>query len=118
MAARILDASALIALFRGHPGLYDLLDEAASGQTVIGIPAVCIAEAEAVLHAGTGWDAVLITPRVRSIPLDESAAVEVGSWSGALQVRHAVREARLIDATVVTSSPEAYRNLNVPLLVV
>lgn len=116
--ARVLDATALVELFRGHTGLYDLLDEAASGQVVIGIPAVCIAEAEAVLKAGSGWDAIFATPRVRSIPLDENAAVEIGSWPGALAVRQAVREARLLNATVVTASAEAYRNLNVPLWLV
>ncbi len=118
MATLIFDASALVALFRGHAGLYDLLDQAVSGQAAVGIPAVCICEAEAVLRAATGWDAILITPRVRSIPLDENAAIEIGAWPGSLAVRHAVREARTIEATVVTTSPEAYRGLNVPLLVV
>ncbi len=116
--ARILDTSALVLLMRGHPVLYDLLEQADSRQTAIGIPTVALAAAEAALSVGSGWQPILLTANVRTVPLDETAAIEIGSWPGELAVRQVVREARLIDATVVTGDPGAYRDLYVPLLVV
>lgn len=116
--ARIFDTSALLMLVRGHPGLYDMLEQADARQTVIGIPTVALARAEAALRVGSGWQPILLTAQVRTIPLDETAAIEIGTWPGELMVRQVVREARLINATVVTGTPDAYRDLYVPLLVV
>lgn len=54
--SRILDSSALVDLFNGHPKLGDLLDQAEAGWLQIVMPTVSIVDAEAVLKAGRiGW---------------------------------------------------------------
>lgn len=116
--ARILDASALAALFAGHVGAVDLLEQADAGRVTVCLPTVCIAEAQRRLRAETGWDPIVLIPHVHSLPLGERAAIEIGMWPGGLGTRHAVHEARAIGATVVTTRPDDYRDLNVPLLVV
>ena len=60
---RVFDTSAIIALFQGHPALNDMPVQAEDGWWTLALPAVCVAEAEAVLRAGpAGWEAVLLTP--------------------------------------------------------
>jgi hypothetical protein len=107
-----------VALFDASPVVYDLLEQADEGRVALGVPTTCLAEAEATLRAGTGWDAILETPQVQALPLNAHAAVEVGVWPGSLPARHAVHEASVMDATVVTCRPSDYEGLNVPLLVV
>ncbi len=114
----ILDASALVALFAAVPRVYDLLGDADAGRTTVAIPTCCIAEAQGALRSATGWAAIFDPGRVDSVPLDESAALEIGMWSGGFGCRHAVWEARQMDGTVVTCRPGDYAGFDVPLLVV
>lgn len=117
--SRILDSSALVDLFNGHPKLGDLLDQAEAGWLQIVMPTVSIADAEAVLKAGRiGWEPFLLTPGVQSLPLTEHAAIEIGGWPGGLAARHAVHEAAAVRGVVVTRAPAIYDGLRVPLLVV
>jgi hypothetical protein len=116
--ARVLDASALVALFAGAPKVIDLLEQADAGRVTLGLPTTCIAGAQGSVRSRNGWDAILLTSQVLALPFGEQAAVEIGLWPGPLEVRHAVHEARAIGATVVTCRPEDYIDMNVPLLVV
>jgi hypothetical protein len=117
--SRVLDASAQIALFAGHPRLDELLGWAEHGRVSLLLPAACIAEAERVVQAGTGgWESVLLTPGIRTLPLVEHAAIEVGRWPGTLGARHAVHEAYALRSVVVTTDRAAYDGLLVALQVV
>ena len=116
---RILDASALVALFAGHPEVSHLLDLAEQGWVNLLLPTTAIADAEHELGAGPhGWEPILLTGGVRSLPLAEHTAIEIGPWPGALSVRHAVHEADALRSAVVTTRPEDYKGQTVPLLVV
>ena len=116
---RVFDSSSLIDLFQGHRELAELLDQAEAGWLQILMPAAAIADAEAVLNAGrSGWDGILLTPGVQSLPLTEHAAIEIGGWPGGLAARHVVHEAAAVRGVVVTRSPGAYDGLRVSLLVV
>lgn len=116
---RVLDASAIVALFRGHAALDELLTAAEHGRQTLLLPAAGIADAEHEIQAGArGWEAILLTAGVRSLPLDEHTAITVGGWPGDLWARHAAYEAHAVRGVVVTCQPGAYEGLRVPLLVV
>lgn len=117
--SRILDGSALVALFEAHEPMMRLYRQAEAGLTNLYLPAVCVADAEQQLGAGTsGWEAILLAAGVVPMPLSESAAIDVGSWPGSLSARHAVYEANLLRGVVVTTEPGGYRGLPVALRVV
>ncbi len=78
-----------------------------------------IADATTTLGATFGqWEGVLLLPGVRTVPLSEHAAIEVGRWPGDLAARQVVHEAIAVRGVVVTRRPGAYEGLRVPLLVV
>jgi hypothetical protein len=103
---RVLDSSSLVDLFHGHRELGELLDQAEAGWLQILIPAAAIADAEAVLNADRiGWEPILLTPGVHTLPLTEHAAIEVGGWPGTLAARHVAHEAAAVRSVVVTRAP-------------
>jgi hypothetical protein len=95
----------------------ELLDHAEQGWHLLLLPTTAIAEA-AVRAGFDGWQAILHTAGVRSLPLAEHVAIDVGSWPGSLATRHALHEAAAARGVVVTRDPGAYNGLQVPLLVV
>jgi hypothetical protein len=114
-----MDASALVALFGGHARARRLLDEAERGQINLLLPTAAIADAEHELHAGFGgWEGVLLSGGLRSMPLAEHAAIEMGAWPGSLAARHAAHEAQALPAAVVTADPGAYKGIPVVLRVI
>jgi hypothetical protein len=116
---RILDASAIVALFRGHRTLDLMFTGAEGGEFQLLLPTTAVADAEADIRARTsGWEAILLTRGVRSLPLSEHTAIDVGTWPGTLSARHVAHEALAIRATVVTLQPESFSGMAVPLMVV
>jgi hypothetical protein len=109
----------MIALFAGHESIAQFLKQAEHGWLNLLVPTTVIADAEAQLHAGLGgWEAILLTRGVQSLPLTEHTAIETGSWPGDLPTRHAVHEAHALGAAVVTRNPAAYVGHQVSLRVV
>ncbi len=116
---RVLDATAIAALFDGNPTLAALMGEAEAGWWTLVLPAVCVADAEQAVRAGPkGWEAILLTAGVLTLPLTETAAIEIGAWPGPLWARHAAHEAAALRAAVVTCDPGSYKGLTAALLVV
>lgn len=119
MKPRILDTSAILALFEAHEPVMARLEAAQAGEMCLLLPTSAIAEAEARVCAGTdGWAAVLLSPGIASLPLTEHAAIEVGQWSGDLATRHAVHEAQAVRAAIMTRRPGVYEGHRVALVVV
>ncbi len=112
----VFDASALVALFDAHADLLLLVRMAEWGRITACLPTTCIAHAQQTVKSLTGWECLFAAGNGRTVPLGETAAVEIGMWPGLLAVRHAVHEARSMDAEVVTCSPGDYTDLDVPLL--
>lgn len=120
---RILDASALVEVFSGNPTMMQTLDDADAGQLVAVMPVLAMAEAQVVLDAqDSHWSHILALPGVRSMPLAEDAAIEVGRIAGP-RVRHhpvhtaligplmtaqVLHEAKTMNAVTMTRFPEAY----------
>ena len=116
---RIFDSSSLVDLFNGNRELGELLDQAEAGCLQILMPTAAIADAEAELNAGRiGWEPILLTSGVQSLPLTEHTAIEIGRWAGNLAARHVVHEAAAVRGVVVTRSPSSYDGLSVSLLVI
>jgi hypothetical protein len=106
-------------LFEGHDGLFSMLREADAGRARMYLPAVAVAEAETMLRAGyDGWGLLFFAAGVEVIRLDQSTAIELGNLPVPLGARHAMHEARTIDAAVVTRSPGDYVGLPGSLTVV
>ncbi|MEJ3744526.1 hypothetical protein WEI85_14675 [Actinomycetes bacterium KLBMP 9797] len=116
---RVLDSSALIDLFGGHPALLTMLTQAENGELQLMLPTAALADAEDRLQAGSGgWEPLLLTSGFTALPLTEHAAIEVGQLPGKLATRHAVHEAVALRATIVTRKPGAYKGQRVSLMVV
>lgn len=111
---RVLDTSAILALWGAHDYLMDRLDDA----TML-LPAAAIAEANDALRADVqAWDDVLLHDGLQMAPLTGEAAVEVSLWHGPLAVRHSVFEARAHRGLVVTRNVDQYRGYRIPVLAI
>ncbi len=128
---RILDASALVELFQGHPRVMTILQQADLGKFTISTPASAVLEAQVVLKATTSvWDHVL-GGRVCELPLQGHASVEAGNFArprlenypmhrvltGPPMVGHVLHEAREMNGAIVTGVPFNYGGHSVPLVV-
>jgi hypothetical protein len=115
----IFDASAIVALFQGHPEAGDFLAQAERGELPLTLPAVAIADANATIRGNFNtWEAVFLTPNVHAAELSEFTAIEIGTWPGGLQARQAMFEARETQGVVVTQNPDLYPPGAVALLVI
>ena len=130
---RILDASALVELFAGHPKLMRMLTDAEAGRVFLLVPTLAIAEAQAAIGAtGSMWDRILGLPGVRAMDLTQHVAVEAGELAsarlrhhpmqaaliGPLMVGQVVYEAMSMNATIVTGVPEAYGGQDVAVVAI
>jgi predicted nucleic acid-binding protein len=114
---RVLDASAIIALYQAHPPVFHLLTQAHDGELTIAVPAVALAEANITIRASNNdWEAVLLTGGFTVLPLAQHVAIEISELTGDLATRHVVHEARSIQGLVVTCEPELYAGNNVPVI--
>ena len=106
---RILDHTALIALFDGSSRAFDLWEKADQDLLTLILPTAAVAEANHVL-GGTidTWRAVLDPPRVIVTPLDLSTAIDSAPQSGTLAVRHVIHEARQVRGAIITRAPWQY----------
>jgi len=132
-APRVLDSSALVVLFSGHPLLMRLLDDAEDGNVVLLVPTLAIAEAETGLGAGMRmWEHILAFRGLRALELTEHTAIEAGRVArtrltaqdasppllGHLMVGQIVYESLAMNAPVVTQFPAAYRRHGVAVMTV
>lgn len=119
MRPRILDTSAIIALFDAYPPVFDLIASAEVNEATIVLPAAAVAEANRKIRGSFGvWEPVLLTAGLTVMPLDPHVAIEIHDLVGDVATRHTVYEARLLRGVVVTCDPGVYRGHTVPLLVV
>lgn len=110
--AVVLDATALTAYVEGRVAVGELVAEVADEGRQIGVPAVCLAAAQA--NARSDIDAALLrllmaTPVVRLLPLSGNDAEETGVLARAagadLAVGHAAQVALAHEAHYVTTRP-------------
>jgi hypothetical protein len=120
---RILDASAVVELFAGHPRLMQMLDDAGAGRILIGLPSGAVATAQAVLKASPNmWAHIFRFSGLVELQEGWHAAVEIGTIAAPRLAHHptdaplidprmvaqAVREARIMSGVIITRIPEAY----------
>jgi hypothetical protein len=125
---RVLDASALVALFSGHHLMLLLLEEAENGSVLLLVPALAIAEAQRVVAAPpSAWNIFFTFPGVLVRDLTPHIAVKVSSMAsprslprgvndvttGVLMAGQVVHEATSMDAVIVTARPETYEGHDV-----
>jgi hypothetical protein len=114
----VFDTSAIVALFQGEPGpvrWWRLADDELSGVKIaFPVGAMLDAARESGIRS-SAWDGPLWPPQVRVLPLDETAAKEIGDQPGQLGVRHVQWEAAQLGWPILTSTPGAYPDGN-PLL--
>ncbi|SNY55165.1 hypothetical protein [Paractinoplanes atraurantiacus] len=129
-APRILDASAVVEMFAGHPKLMKLLEKAQVGEEALTMPALAVAEAQAALrYSDKMWQYFFGISGLTEQTLSWFGALEAGSIAsarlehypmqpaliGPIMVGQVVHEAREMDAVVVTRIPEAYGAYDVAL---
>jgi hypothetical protein len=115
----VFDATALTALFDAHPPVWAWWKRADDGQVTLGFPAAAIVEVgETGEVTPNQWSTLLWPETIEVLPLGESAAVEIGSWTGTLAARQSMWEARALGWTILTRDPRLYHPGVVPLLVV
>jgi hypothetical protein len=128
---RVLDTSALLLLFSGHPRLMRMLNDAEAANSVLILATLAIAEAEAALDVGLRiWEHFLRFRGVRSMELTEHTAIEAGRIAaptlrsgtaaasmtmGPWMVAQAVWEAQSMNAPIVTQAPAVYAGHEVAL---
>ncbi|AEV86857.1 hypothetical protein ACWT_5839 [Actinoplanes sp. SE50] len=123
---RVLDASALIAMFGGHPDLMEMLDDAERGNVFLLLPTVAVAEAEAALNVGLAlWTPFLMSRGVTTLDLTMHTAVEAarladpqlpGAVAGPLMAGQVAFEAQALNAVVVTQMPSMYAGYEVAIM--
>jgi hypothetical protein len=106
---RVFDHTAIVALFQGSTPAFRVWQAAEDDKLTLILPAVAVAEANAVLGADSNaWRAILDPGRVVVTPLDESTAIEVGMGVGSLVLSHVIHEAGHTQGEIVTAAPWKY----------
>jgi predicted nucleic acid-binding protein len=112
---RVFDASALVALFNGHPEAFRLVQRADSGDQTVLFPAAAIAEAGARLRARpSAWEVLQLGPSAFT-SLTAEIAVDVSDWPGDVATRHALWEALAVRGRLVTAEPDRYASWTGPI---
>ena len=120
---RVLDASALVALFSGNPFMMFLLDEADKESVLLLRPALAITEAQEIVAAPpTAWEFIFGITGVLVRDLTSHIAVKVSSMNPSLAgfrnqrfslaerltTAHVLHEATTMNAVIVTEMPQSY----------
>ncbi|BAL87695.1 hypothetical protein AMIS_24750 [Actinoplanes missouriensis 431] len=128
---RILDASAVVELAGGHPELMLLLQRAAAEHVMLAMPALAVAEANAVLRLEENvWYHLFASTNLHEQSLSWSGAVAAGAIAaprlehhpmqpaliGPIMVGQVVNEAISMNGVIVTRIPEAYGAYHVSVL--
>jgi hypothetical protein len=114
---RILDISALLALFDAQDMMYQLWQRADRGDVIVIMPTTVIAEAQVMLNAShDAWAAVLWPEAIVAAPLTEQTAAALPARPQPLTYRHVVYEAKAAHAAVVTRHPHLYDPNEVAIL--
>jgi predicted nucleic acid-binding protein len=104
---RVLDHTALVALFNGNHDVFGMWEEADRGEAGVVLPAVAIAEATHLVGADDdAWRALLYPATVA--PLGQAQAIAAGQGVGSLVVRHVIVEVRSAKGVIVTRAPWQY----------
>ena len=115
----VFDATAMAALLDAYPPVWTWWKRADDGRTTLGFPAAAIVDVgESGEVTPNQWSTLLWPDTIEVLPLGESAAVEIGTWSGTLAARQTLWEARALGWTILTRDPTLYKPDVVPLLVV
>lgn len=105
----VFDESALVALFAGYKPVFRVWDSADQGRVVVAFPATAMAEAGRQAEISpTAWDPLVWSVSVRVLPLGESAAKHIGSWTGSLATKHALWESLATGWPLLTCAPDQY----------
>ncbi|GIF08267.1 hypothetical protein [Actinoplanes siamensis] len=127
----ILDASALVELFNGHPAVMNMLADAEVDRFSVVAPAAAVLEAQVVLKATPAMWEYMLDRRVVELPLHGEASVEAGNYArprlehhpmcrlltGPPMVGHVLREAKEMGGAIVTVIPENYGGHDVAVTV-
>ncbi|MEU8243939.1 hypothetical protein AB0C07_37265 [Actinoplanes missouriensis] len=129
---RILDASAVVELFAGHPKAMKELQAATDGDLLLSLPALAVAEAQAALRLpASTWYHFFGHRGVHEQALSWHGALNAGLLAatrlehhpmqaaliGPIMVGQVVDEATAMHAPIVTRIPEAYGAYDVTLRV-
>lgn len=109
MRPAVFDATALVALLRGHKKVYEIWTDAAQAGSIVVIPSTAVLLANrAIGLTDSSWEAVLEDEIGAVLALTASNALAASHCDGDIAAAHATAEAVATDGMIVTSAPTEY----------